>query len=110
MNKLEDLQPNAAVRGILPDALVTVVSVQWFGSEALELTYKTPAGKVAKLARARAALSVPAPDPLVVESVEAFMRRIHRIESLRCPHCGNGSFVPSAPIAPARAPRERGPP
>ena len=45
--KLEDLQPNAAVRGILPDCLVTVVSVQWFGSEALELTYKTPAGKVA---------------------------------------------------------------
>ena len=47
MSKLEDLQPNAAVRGILPDALVTIVSVQWFGSEALELTYKTPAGKVA---------------------------------------------------------------
>src|SRR5512134_1887391 len=47
MNKLEDLRPNAAVRGILPDALVTVVNVQWFGSEALELTYKTPAGKVA---------------------------------------------------------------
>jgi len=47
MSKLEDLQPNAAVRGILPDALVTVVSVQWFGSEALELTYKTPSGKVA---------------------------------------------------------------
>jgi SNF2 family DNA or RNA helicase len=42
--RLEDLQPNAAVRGILPDALVTVVSVQWFGSQALELTYKTPAG------------------------------------------------------------------
>jgi SNF2 family DNA or RNA helicase len=47
MSKLEDLTPNAAVRGILPDALVTVVNVQWFGSEALELTYKTPAGKVA---------------------------------------------------------------
>src|ERR1700720_1107531 len=45
--KLEQLQPNAAVRGILPDALVTVVSVQWFGSEALELTYKNAAGKVA---------------------------------------------------------------
>ncbi len=45
--ELEQLQPNAAVRGISPDALVTVVSVQWFGSEALELTYKTPAGKVA---------------------------------------------------------------
>ena len=45
--KLEQLQPNAAVRGIVPDALVAVVSVQWYGSEALELTYKTPAGKVA---------------------------------------------------------------
>ena len=47
MTRLEDLKPNAALRGILPDTLVTVVSVQWFGSEALELTYKTPAGKVA---------------------------------------------------------------
>jgi superfamily II DNA or RNA helicase len=47
MSNLEDLQPNAAVRGVLPDSLVTVVSVQWFGSEALELTYKTPTGKVA---------------------------------------------------------------
>ncbi len=45
--KLEDLQVNAAVRGILSDSLVAVVSVQWFGSEALELTYKTPTGKVA---------------------------------------------------------------
>ena len=45
--KLEDLQPRASVRGVLADSLVTVVSVQWFGSEALELTYKTPAGRVA---------------------------------------------------------------
>jgi SNF2 family DNA or RNA helicase len=47
MSKLEDLQPNAAVRGILPESLVTVVSVHWFGSAALELTYKTPTGRVA---------------------------------------------------------------
>ena len=47
MSKLEDLQPNAAVRGILPESLVTVVNAQWFGSEALELTYKTPTGRVA---------------------------------------------------------------
>jgi SNF2 family DNA or RNA helicase len=47
MSNLEDLQPNAAVRGVLPDSLVTVVNVQWFGSEALELTYKTPTGRVA---------------------------------------------------------------
>ncbi|MBI5524649.1 MAG: DUF3883 domain-containing protein [Desulfarculus sp.] len=47
MARLEDLQPNAAVRGILPDSLVTVVNVQWYGSEALELTYKTPTGRAA---------------------------------------------------------------
>lgn len=43
---LEDLQPNVAVRGILPDALVSVVSVQWYGDNALELTYKDPGGRV----------------------------------------------------------------
>src|SRR6267142_2526244 len=47
MTRLDDLQPTAAVRGILPDQIVTVVSVQWFGSEALELTYKTQSGRVA---------------------------------------------------------------
>src|SRR5437016_9741599 len=47
MSKLEQLQPNASVRGILPDCLVTVVSAQWFGSQTLELTYKDPSGKVA---------------------------------------------------------------
>lgn len=47
MCKLEDIQPSASIRGILPDQLITVVSVQWFGSEALELTYKTSSGKVA---------------------------------------------------------------
>src|SRR2546426_4445414 len=47
MSKVEDLQPQAAVRGILADSLVTVVNVQWFGSDALELTYKDSGGKVA---------------------------------------------------------------
>jgi len=47
--KLEDLQPQASVRGIVPDAMVTVVSVQWYGSEAVELTYKTASGSVANL-------------------------------------------------------------
>jgi hypothetical protein len=37
ITRLEDLQPNAAVRRILPDQVVTVVIVRWFGSEALEL-------------------------------------------------------------------------
>jgi superfamily II DNA or RNA helicase len=47
VTRLEDLQTNASVRGVLPNGLVTVVSVQWFGSEALELTYKDASGKVA---------------------------------------------------------------
>jgi SNF2 family DNA or RNA helicase len=47
MTRLEELQPTAAVRGILPDQLVTVVSAQWFGSEALELTYKGASGRLA---------------------------------------------------------------
>ena len=47
MARLEDLQPNASLKGVLPDCLVTVVAVQWYGSEALELTYKDPTGKVA---------------------------------------------------------------
>jgi len=38
MTRLEDLTPNAAIRGIIPDQTVTVVNTQWFGSEALELT------------------------------------------------------------------------
>src|SRR3990167_3270236 len=47
MARLEDLTRGATVKGILPDCLVTVVSVNWFGSEALELTYKDPGGRVA---------------------------------------------------------------
>ncbi|MGQ9860979.1 MAG: DEAD/DEAH box helicase, partial [Thiobacillaceae bacterium] len=45
--KLEDLTPGASVRGILPDAAASVVSVQWHGSDALTLVYRDPAGKVA---------------------------------------------------------------
>lgn len=44
--RLEDLQPNTVLRGILPDCAVTLVNVQWFGSEAVEITYKDPGGKV----------------------------------------------------------------
>jgi hypothetical protein len=71
-----------------------------------------PAGKAHKLARARAALSAPTPDPAVVESVQAFMHRIERHEYLRCAHCGRGQFLPTAPIAPAplRLLHLRGPP
>ena len=36
----------ASVRGILTDALVTVVSAHWFGSHALELTYRSASGEL----------------------------------------------------------------
>lgn len=71
-----------------------------------------PAGKAAKLAKARAALSAPTPDPVVVESVQDFMHRIERLEYMRCTHCGRGQFLPTAPIAPVplRLRHLRGPP
>ena len=46
MLRLEELQPNRAVRGILPDSLVTVVNVEWYGDAALVLIYKDPAGRL----------------------------------------------------------------
>jgi len=46
----------------------------------------------ANLAAARAALEAPIPAPIVVESVEAFMRRVAGLEWLNCPHCGEGVF------------------
>ena len=51
--KLEDLQPQAAVRGILPDAVATVVSTEWHGSDALTLIYRGPSGGVAEEIRRR---------------------------------------------------------
>src|SRR5713226_5133496 len=45
MTKLEDLKRGATVKGILPDCLVSVVDVKWYGSAAVELTYKDSAGK-----------------------------------------------------------------
>src|SRR5438094_2424260 len=46
MSRLEEITPGAAIKGILPDSLVTAVNIQWFGSEALELTYKDATGRV----------------------------------------------------------------
>jgi superfamily II DNA or RNA helicase len=46
MARLEDITRGAAVKGILPDGLVTVVDVKWIGSVAIELTYKDAAGRL----------------------------------------------------------------
>ena len=44
---LEQLTPGTIVRGIVPDAAVSVVNVQWHGSDALTLIYREPSGRVA---------------------------------------------------------------
>lgn len=70
-----------------------------------------PAHKAANLAAARAALRAPAPVAAIVESVEAFMRRVASIEWLCCPHCREGRFGVMRAIPPAeRCPPLRGPP
>lgn len=69
-----------------------------------------PAHKAANLAAAREALEAPAPDPVVLGSVEAFMRRVAGIEWLDCPHCREGRFrvvqaiPPHLPRAPPQEP------
>jgi superfamily II DNA or RNA helicase len=46
MARLEELTRGASVKGILPDGLVTVIDVRWFGSAAVELTYKDATGRL----------------------------------------------------------------
>ncbi len=46
MSSLEDLKPGAAVRGILPDSSVTVVTIQWNGTDVVTLTYRTAIGQL----------------------------------------------------------------
>ena len=69
-----------------------------------------PAHKAEKLAAARAALSAPAPDPLVTEPVEAFLLRVAGIEWMACPHCGTGHFHVLSPIEHTAIPGNHGPP
>jgi superfamily II DNA or RNA helicase len=45
--RLEDLTPGARVQGIIPAQAVTVVQVEWHGSQALTLTYRDDGGRVA---------------------------------------------------------------
>ena len=46
MATLEELQQSATIRGVTPEGLVTVVNVTWYGSDAVELTYKESSGRV----------------------------------------------------------------
>src|SRR5271167_1681154 len=46
MATLEDITRGAAVKGILPEGLVTISDVRWIGTVAIELTYKDAAGRL----------------------------------------------------------------
>ena len=45
MAALEELRASTTLRGVIPERLVTVVNVQWFGSDAIELTFKDASGR-----------------------------------------------------------------
>lgn len=45
--KLEELRVESAVSGLLPNETATIVGVQWFGTDAVEVTYKDARGSVA---------------------------------------------------------------
>jgi hypothetical protein len=44
--RLEDLTPGARVRGVIPAQAVTVVQVEWHGTQAMTLTYRDDGGRV----------------------------------------------------------------
>ena len=46
MARIEDITKDSVIRGILPNALVTIVDAKWYGSDVVEATYKTADGKL----------------------------------------------------------------
>src|ERR1700693_1132390 len=46
MAVLEEIARGSAVRGILPDGIVTISDVRWIGTVAIEVTYKDSAGRL----------------------------------------------------------------
>lgn len=61
MSRLEDIQPDVRLAGVIPGQTVTVVGVKWHGNDSLTLTYLVPDGSLGQrvLSRdAEAAVSV----------------------------------------------------
>ncbi len=46
MPTLEDLKPNCQVKGLLPNDTVTILSVQWHGSDVVEVSYRGTTGNL----------------------------------------------------------------
>jgi hypothetical protein len=66
-----------------------------------------PAHKTRCLAQARAALAMPAPNPIARETVAVFMRRVAHIDIERCPHC-HSRWQPIAQLPPQHGLHARG--
>ena len=45
MTKLEDITVGSSVKGIISNSTVTIVAVQWYGNNVLEITYKDSHGQ-----------------------------------------------------------------
>ena len=67
------------------------------------------ARKKTGLAAARSALAVPPPEPAMIESVAAFVRRVARLGSMCCPRCG-GQLQVTGMLLPLAKANARGPP
>ncbi len=46
MAKLDELKAGAAIRGLSPDGIAKVVQVEWFGDQAVKVTYEDATGAV----------------------------------------------------------------
>jgi hypothetical protein len=46
MARLEQLTPGASVRGLMANAAAKVVQVEWFGDQAVKITFEQPDGAV----------------------------------------------------------------
>jgi hypothetical protein len=46
MSRLEQLTPGASVRGLVAGTVAKVVQVEWFGDQAVKVTFEEPSGAV----------------------------------------------------------------
>ena len=76
----------------------------------------SPAVKTVRMAAARAALAMPAPNAQAQEDAAAFLKRVAGIDAARCPHCGIGRWLTIEVLPATRPARQdlelqcRGPP
>ena len=69
----------------------------------------SPAVKTVRMAAARAALAVPAPNVQAQEDAAAFLKRVAGIDLASCPHCRIGRWrtIESLPATPSALPSAR---